>query len=282
MNKTMVAGLALLLSTPLYAGPWTDDCKHSAPRRASTPAAGVSRVFIHAESGYLKINGASGATQISADGVACTSDEDFLSRMNLTFRKTGSDLQIDVHIPEKTVLFGFFNARLDLNVTVPAGIPLVIEDSSGSIRVTNSGPLTIEDSSGSIDIKNVRGPLKIDDESGSIDIDTVAGNVDIDDDSGELIVRNVTGNVVIEDSSGSIEVAAIEGSLHIRNDDSGSIAVRGIRRDVTIDEDGSGSVDVADIGGNFTLGRKGSGNVDYVRVAGQVNVGGRTKVRSRD
>ncbi|HVG24930.1 MAG TPA: hypothetical protein VND45_12295, partial [Thermoanaerobaculia bacterium] len=51
------------------------DCRYTAPRRVNTPASGVSRVVIHADSGSLKVDGTAGAGQIAATGVACSSDE---------------------------------------------------------------------------------------------------------------------------------------------------------------------------------------------------------------
>ncbi|HEY0372759.1 MAG TPA: hypothetical protein VGD79_12195 [Thermoanaerobaculia bacterium] len=265
----------VLLSTSAFAGGLFDDndCRHTAPRKGAAPAAGISRVVIHADSGWLKVEGTPGATQIVAAGTACTSDEGFLQRITLSVRRQGSDLHITTEIPDKTVIFGFFSARLDLGVTLPAGMPVVIEDDSGWMKVSNTGTTTIDDDSGAIEVVNVRGDLTIHDDSGSIDVNTVNGNVTIEDDSGELVVKNVTGNVEIEDDSGAITVATVQGSLRIREDDSGSILVQNVRRDVMIDDDGSGGIDVADIGGNFTVGQKsGGGGIDYARVGGKVRV----------
>ena len=248
------------------------DCRYKAPRQAATPATGISRVVIHAGSGSLKVDGTAGVTQIAASGTACTSDEDFLPRITLTLRRSGSDLHITTEIPDRTVIFGFFSARLDLAVTLPAGLPVVIEDDSGWIKVSNTGATTIDDDSGAIEARNIRGNLTIHDDSGLIDIDGVQGNVTVEDDSGELNIRNVTGNVEIEDDSGAIMVAQVSGSLRIRNDDSGSIVVQNVKGDVLIDHDGAGGIEVADVGGNFTVGHKGGGGIDYVRVAGKVRV----------
>lgn len=274
MRLAAIAAVAALVTVPAMAGGLfdEDDCKYTAKRRAATPASGITKVVIHGESGSLDVNGTSGAAQIVADGTACTSEGDFLPRMTLSLRKSGSVLHVDANIPEKTVVFGFFSARLDFTVTLPAGLPVEIDDGSGWLKVSNTGATEIDDGSGSIEVRNVRGTLVINDGSGSIDVDTVTGNVEIEDSSGELTVRNVTGGVEIEDGSGAISIAKIEGSLRIRNDGSGSISVQNVRRDVTIDEDGSGGIDVADVGGNFTVGRDGSGGIDYERVAGRVSV----------
>lgn len=274
MKVAAITALTAVLAAPAFAHGLfeDDDCKYTAARNASTPAAGITKVVIHAESGYLKVDGTQGATQVAVQGTACTSEQDFLSRMTLTLRKSGSELHITAEIPEKTVIFGFFSARLDFSVTLPAGLPVEIEDGSGAIRVTNSGALDIDDGSGEIEIRNIRGPLTISDGSGAIDVDTVAGNVAIEDGSGGINVRNVQGNVEVEDGSGGIDVARVEGSVRVREDGSGGIMVRNIRRDLTIDDDGSGGVAVADIGGNFTVSRKSSGAIDHDRVSGRVSV----------
>ena len=274
MRLAAIAAVAALVTVPALAGGLfdEDDCKYTAKRRAATPASGITKVVIHAEAGSLDVNGTPGATQIVADGNACTSESDFLPRMTLSLRKVGSELHVDANIPQKTVVFGFFSARLDFAVTLPAGLPVEIDDGSGWLKVSNTGATDIDDGSGSIEVRNVRGLLVIHDGSGSIDVDTVTGNVEIEDNSGELTVRNVTGSVEIEDGSGAISVGRIDVSLHIRDDGSGSITVQNVRRDVTIDEDGSGGIEVADIGGNFTVGRDGSGGIDYERVSGKVSV----------
>lgn len=268
---TMTAAAVLLSAGSAFAGGMFDDCGYTASRRVGHPASGISRVVIHADAGSLKVDGSAGVSQIVAAGTACTSDEDFLAGMTLTMRRSGSDLHITADIPDKTVLFGFFSARLDFAVSLPAGMAVVIDDDSGWMKVSNVGTTTIDDDSGAIEVRGVRGDLTIHDDSGAIEIDGVSGNVSVEDDSGELIVRNVTGSVEIEDDSGGITVAQV-GSLRIREDDSGSIHVQNVKRDVAIDDDGSGSIDVADIGGNFTVGHKSSGGIEYARVSGKVRI----------
>lgn len=275
MKLAGLAAATTLVATTAFAGGGLfdhDDCQFAAARRVAVPLTGVTKVVIHAESGSLKVEGTSGASQIVAAGTACTSDRDFLDRMTLTSRRQGSELHISADIPEKSVVFGFFSARLDFAVTMPAAMPVVIDDDSGSIYVANTGHTRIDDDSGSIEAQNIRGGLVINDDSGSIDIDTVAGNVTIEDDSGEIIARNIQGNVEIEDDSGSMTIARISGSLRVRDDGSGSIVAQNVRGDVTVDNDGSGGIDVADIGGRFTVSSKGSGGIEYARVAGKVSI----------
>lgn len=273
MKSAALATAMILAAGSAFAGGlFEDDCRYTSPRSLTASAAGVTKVVIHADSGSLKVDGRPGATQIATTGTACTSDDDFLDRMTLSQRRSGSTLYIEANIPDKSVTFGFFQARLDFAVTLPDNVEVSIDDDSGWIKVANTGALTIDDDSGSIEVRNVRGSVKIDDDSGEIDIQAVIGNVSISDDSGSISLKDINGSIEIEDDSGSIAVARVEGSLRIRNDDSGSISVANVKRDVMIDEDGSGSIDVVDVGGNFTVGSKGSGGIDYARVSGRVNI----------
>ena len=265
--------LAALLAVPAFAGVFDgDECRYNEPRRAQTPAAGISKVVIHAVAGSLEVGGVAGADRVVVDGQVCTSESDLIDQMTLTLRKRGSVLHIDAEIPEKRVIFGFYSARLDFSVTLPAGIPVEIEDGSGWIRVSSTGPTSIHDGSGAIEVRGVEGSLEIRDGSGGIDVDGVGGPVSITDGSGEILIRNIRGDITLEDGSGAISVSHAEGSLHIRDDGSGSIGVRNVRGSVLIDDDGSGAVDVADIGGDFTLRHKGSGSISHERVAGKVSV----------
>jgi hypothetical protein len=273
MKRLRIAALSLLAATTAFAGPglFEDDCRYTQARRAAAPAAGISKIVIHADSGFLKVDGTTGTGQVIASGTACTSEEDFINRMTLTTRRHGSELHIIAEIPEKTVIFGFFQARLDFTVTMPQYIPVDIRDDSGWIKTANTGHLNIDDDSGAIEVRNVRGHLHIEDDSGEIDIEGVTGNVEIEDDSGEITVRNVNGSVDIEDDSGAINVERVA-SLHISNDDSGAIVAQNIRGNVRIDSDSSGAVAVSDVAGDFVVGRKGSGSIDYARVSGRIDI----------
>jgi len=277
-TAVMTAAITILAtSSALAGGLFGDDCKYTGARNLTASAAGVAKVVIHADAGSLQVTGKPGVTQIATTGTACTSDDDFLDRITLSQRRDGSTLYIEANIPDRTVIFGFFQARLDFAVSMPVGLAVTIDDDSGWIKTTNTGPLDIDDDSGSIEVRNVRGPISIDDDSGDITIDAVIGNVKISDDSGGIEIKDVNGSVEIEDDSGGITIARIEGTVHIREDDSGSITVSNVKHDVLVDDDGSGSIEVADVGGNFTVGSKGSGSVDYERVAGRVRVPERFK-----
>jgi hypothetical protein len=276
MRKPLIALLTVVFSSgAAYAGGglFGNECSNTAPRNASTSAAGITRVIIHAQSGTLKIDGQTGDNSVAVHGTACSSDEDFVRSINFRMRKSGTDLIVETEIPERNHIdFGWFQARLDLEILVPAGVALVVRDGSGATEISNVGPTDIEDGSGELQVRHVAGDLKIEDGSGAITIEDVRGSVRLEDGSGGIDIRNVAGNVEVDDDSGGMDIQQIGGSVTVLDDSSGRITIRGVKQNVVIGDDGSGGVDVQDVGGDFTVRRKGSGGVDYARVSGRVSV----------
>ena len=229
------------------------DCDHTAPHRLSADLKGATSIAIVGRAGSLRVTG-TGAATVTVKGTACASDRDFLSSMRIEARRDGSELRIEAIIPERTHIFGWHDARLDLEVFVPQNIPLRIKDGSGSTDVRDVAEVDIADGSGELEIQGVR------------------GNVVVDDGSGSLSIRNVGGDVRVEDGSGSIEIDRVRGSVRIVEDGSGGIDIRDVERDVTIESDGSGGIDVDLVRGNLTVERDGAGGVSYDRVTGVVRV----------
>ena len=110
--------------------------------------------------------------------------------------------------------------------------------------------------------------LKVDDGSGSIDIENVGGDISLDDGSGSMTLKDVGGEIEIEDGSGSISVSGVGGDISI-NDGSGSIDIRDVAGSVTVD-DGSGGIDVRDVEEDLIIVDDGSGGLDFSNIGGRV------------
>ncbi|MCM2257239.1 MAG: DUF4097 domain-containing protein [Vicinamibacteria bacterium] len=233
------------------------DCPASAPREARLAVTDVARVRVIARAGSLRITGKPGAAAIEARGLACANDQKLVEAIQLRAERIGSEARITVEVPDGGWTFGWSGTspHLDLEVTLPANLPLEVEDSSGSIEIADTGALRLTDSSGEIRVQRVGGDVELRDSSGEAEIDDVRGSVRvIEDSSGELRISRVDGDVVVrEDSSGGIDISAVKGS-------------------VRIDEDGSGPIRVRDVGGDFEVGRDGSGGISHEGVKGQVRL----------
>jgi len=256
-----------LVVLPAAAAAW-GECSFKEPRSARVDAAGATSVRIVALAGSLKITGEEGSSRVDASGTACAESRSDLDRIELQAGRSGDVVRVEVVIPGGWGSSG----SLDLEVRVPKGLALEVEDGSGNVEIAGVGSLELEDGSGGIEVSDVAGNLEIDDGSGEIEVRGVGGDLDIDDGSGEIDVRGVTGSVEVEDGSGSIGIEDVTGSVAIVEDGSGEIRIRNVKRDVVVRRDGSGSIRVGHVGGDFTVEHDGSGSIDHEDVEGRVSV----------
>ena len=245
------AVLLLLAGCQITLGDWNDECTHTAERSARLDAAGASRVEIDTGAGGLVVRGVDGAAELSVEGTACAYSESVLEDVRLTAVRRGDVLRVATEFPDR--LRG--PARLDLEIELPATLPVYVDDGSGPVEISGVAELEIEDGSGPLVVSDVAGRVRIDDGSGEVEVSRVGGEVRIEDGSGPIRVLGVGGDVVIEDDgSGEIEIRGVDGNVIVEEDGSGSISVRDVRGDFELLRDGSGSVDV-DVDGDVRLPR---------------------------
>lgn len=272
MRIRSIPGALALLPLAIFILPRgaAGQCEHGADRTAMSALTGVERVHVIAGSGSLEVTGRAGATGMAARGRACTSDSEYLDDLRLDVRREGSTLVVEAMYPDDNVHFGSYYARIDLEVDVPQGTPVVIDDGSGDLRFSGTGATRVTDGSGSLSGRDIRGSLEIEDGSGDIELVGVSGAIDIEDGSGEVDIQQVRGAVQVDDGSGDIDVDGAQSVLV--SDGSGEIRVANVSGNVTVDDDGSGSIRVQGVGGNFTVDDDGSGDVRYTNVTGRVSI----------
>jgi len=269
-GRTALVFPLVLFCLALPRGAAAQDCEHSADRSATGSMSGVERVHVIAGSGSLEVTGRAGATALTARGRACASERGDLEDLRLDVRREGSTLVLEAMYPEDRHEFGNYYARIDLDVDVPQGAAVYIEDGSGNLTFRGTGATRVSDGSGELRGSDIRGALVVEDGSGNIDLNGVAGSIDIDDGSGDIEIEEARGAVEIDDGSGEIRVRSAE-SVRV-SDGSGEIRLANITGNVTVDEDGSGSIRVEGVGGNFTVDDAGSGDVSYRDVSGRVSI----------
>jgi hypothetical protein len=229
-KRAIPVALCALLSSActLHLSGYSDSCDLTAARDASLEVGDATRVRVTARAGALTIEGRPDLSEVRIAGTACAPSQAELDRIELVTDRSGDDLLIEARTEDT-------RGRLALVIELPDSLVVDVDDSSGSIDVSDVAAVTLDDSSGSITIDRIAGDVRVRDESGSIDI------------------RDVKGNVTIED------------------DGSGGIDIRHVRQNVVVDEDGSGGIHVADIGGDFTVRRDGSGSIRHDRVDERVS-----------
>ena len=223
--------IAMFTASLAHAG-WSD---FEEVRDLELNAAGVSDFFIDAGAGSMTVQGDAKADSIKVTATIQVDESDEDKAREIIAKRLTLSLERD---GDRVVLQSFFESSgwggsdgsVALEVVMPAGIPLRVDDGSGSII-----------------IEDVVSDVEIDDGSGSLKIYNV-GAVDVDDGLGSIVIENASGDVEIVDGSGSITVNKVGGSVTI-DDGSGSINVSDVDKDLIIEEDGSGGISVSDVRG---------------------------------
>ncbi|HWU77988.1 MAG TPA: DUF4097 family beta strand repeat-containing protein [Rhodanobacter sp.] len=246
--------LACLLFVPLGAIAAT--CKFKAPRHLQLDLAGVKAVQVEVHSQDLHLLGSGTATGLSLDGRACASDKAMLDKLQITQRREGDQLLLDIggNNHWSFSLFGGSYASLDVNVTLPADLPVTVNVGSGDADVRGVQQLQSVVGSGDLHVRKITG--KFGASVGSGDIDAT--------DIGSLALGSV--------GSGDFKGEEIKGDASVGSIGSGDVVLRKVGGSVHADTLGSGDLTVSDVGGDFSLGAKGSGDVSHTGVKGKVTV----------
>ena len=153
-------------------------------------------------------------------------------RVRLTLERNGDRAKLRSDLDSDWSWGG--DGAIDLEVRMPSGVALSVDDGSGS---------TV--------IQDVRADIHVDDGSGSLEISN-SGAVHVDDGSGSVTIRAASGDVYVNDGSGTIDIAGVAGRVTV-DDGSGSITVDDVASDFIVEDDGSGSVSYTNVRGTVQL-----------------------------
>lgn len=268
--------LTLLVGLGLASTATADDCAHRAERNLDVAAGALATLDLRTGAGDLDVRGSAGLDRIEVRGIACASDADLLSSIQLSHRTEGDRALVATEIPqiEDTSWFGSTYARLDLEIRVPARMLLEARDSSGDFDLRGIAGASITDSSGDLEIEEIAGDLRLTDTSGDIEVRALGGSLHIaSDSSGDLEADGVGGNVAIDsDSSGDIVLQQVRGDAHVRQDSSGEIRFADVDGSAMVGKDSSGSIEASRIGRDFTVQSDSSGGIEHRDVTGEVRL----------
>lgn len=253
-SRIVLAGLLGLALTPA----WGYRCKAQAERSGGIDVTDATTVEIFALAGDLGVRGDPEATRVEVDGRACVSREDMLPATTITVRRVDDRIQVLAEMPDTS---GETNRRwedemaiMDLEVRLPAGLAVILHDSSGDLRVRDVASLEVSDSSGEIDIEDVAGPVLVPrDSSGDIYMSRVGAVTIQIDSSGEIVIEDAASVTIANDTSGDIDLDNIGGDVLIGNDSSGRIAVRDVRGSFVVENDTSGGIRYSNVQGAVSV-----------------------------
>lgn len=248
----LIPVLVALLLAAESAAAWGLDCKFTAERHSTLDLTGIERVEIAARAGDLEVRSGSGAG-LQASGRACASSQALLDESQVHVRRNGNVAEVVVQLPEEMKGIGLFYAWLDLQVTLPAGLPVRIVDSSGDIDLNDVNVTHVTDSSGDIVARGLTGDVEINDSSGDVRLNDTRGLVTISDSSGDILIDGARDVIVPIDSSGDIEIQRVSGSVRIERDSSGDVSISDVAGNVEVLADSSGEVRVARVQGSVRV-----------------------------
>ena len=199
-------------------------------RELSLNTEGLESLSIDAGAGDLGVIGEPGSDEIRVKATIQ------VPRANeeKAHRKMEKDMLLSLErYGAKATLVGYFEhgiwslgkgPTIHLDVRLPEGLSLAVEDGTGAIRIENvRGNLYVHDGTGSMSLTGVGGNVEIEDGTGSITVTGVGGDIWIDDGTGGIEVRNVAGSVTVDDGTGDIDVADVDKDLVIVNGGAGSV-----------------------------------------------------------
>lgn len=254
MTRHFVLG-ALLASIGSQAWAW--DCGHEKAIDETLDLSGTSELAVRAAAGELKISGREGSTEARIRGRVCASEEEWLEQAGVA-TESGERAEIRVYLPDVGSSWSWTGGRyvyLDLELEVPASVPLDVRDSSGDMRIEGVGAVSVRDSSGEIEISDSSGPVTVEDSSGDVELRDIGGDV-----------------TVASDSSGELRGYDIEGTVLVKRDSSGDIRFRDVGRHFIVERDSSGDISADRVGGDFRVLRDSSGDIDADNVTGEVDI----------
>jgi hypothetical protein len=246
---------AALLLAP-FAAFATTPCKYEAPRNLQLDLAGVRAVQIELHSQDLHLTGSASARGLTLTGRACASEKAALDDLQVTQRREGDQLLLDIgggnHFSLN--LFGNSYANLEVTVQLPSNLPVTLDVGSGDADVSGVQQLQSNVGSGDLHVRQIAG--KFSSSVGSGDVNAI--------DIGSMALGSV--------GSGDFKAVGIKGDAGVGSIGSGDVELRNVGGNVHADTLGSGDLTVAEVGGDFSLGAKGSGDVNHSGVKGKTSV----------
>jgi len=214
--------------------------RYTEVRDLTLQSVGLTEFAIDAGAGSLVVTGVDGTSDILVIATIIIEGENEKDALKLIEKRL--DLKLERNRDRAELVSGFDsswrwdgNATIDLDVRMPAGIALHVDDGSGSTTITDvMGDVLVDDGSGSLLVTNA-GSVTVEDGSGSIKVNDASGDVYINDGSGTIEIRGVGGSVRIDDGSGHIRVDDVEKDLIVEDDGSGGLTYTNVRG--TVEQD---------------------------------------------
>ncbi|MFC4248873.1 DUF4097 domain-containing protein [Natribaculum luteum] len=169
----------------------------------------LSSLALEVTNGWITVDGNQGdAIEVRAHKTAPT--EDALESVTLESSRSDGTLRLETNDDTLPFLFSS-NPKIDLEVTVPAGIRLArAKTTNGDVEIRNTtGELVVGTTNGQIDVEGVDGGLNAETTNGDINTAEVSGDVDADTTNGDI-------DVSLADGDGDLTAGSTNGEIAVR------------------------------------------------------------------
>ncbi|MGI5523280.1 DUF4097 family beta strand repeat-containing protein [Micromonospora sp. CA-259024] len=185
--------LGLAATLILLAG-----CDNLAMRRLDyddTEAVRVTTIRVSGGSGDVVVRGTGPASEVRIKRVVRYQGGE---PDNARYEIEGSELVLDTNCGSR--------CSISYEVTVPEGVAVQGEASSGNIELSRVGTVDLQLSSGDVRISGASGALGVETRSGNIEVSEATAAVRLRASSGDITARRLSGTVDAEASSGNVTI----------------------------------------------------------------------------
>lgn len=146
-------------------------------------------------------------------------------RPTFGLRRTASGVAINSNCSVPT---GTCSGDLDVDMTVPPGLPVAASDANGDLAARGlNGRVTLSDGSGDLRASQLSGTLALSASSGEVIASSLSGgSVRLSDGSGDITASGISGDsVVLDDTAGDITVTGLAGNTVTGSAKSGNVTL---------------------------------------------------------
>jgi DUF4097 and DUF4098 domain-containing protein YvlB len=252
-----------------------NECRFHAERNLDVDPAGLHALVLKLGSSDLQVRGVAGLAKIEVRGKACASEEGRLAGLTVAQSRDGDRVTVTPNQSgeQSFSLFGSNYAYIDLEVRVPATLPIEVQSNSGDANIADVAALDFNAHSGDLVLHHVSGAVAVEVHSGDVTADDI-GSLEVRrSGSGDVHANGVRGDIKVGHiGSGDLVFNDVSKSVHVESIGSGDVTVSRAGGNVVVDSIGSGDVNVENVGGDFVVKAAGSGDIHRHGVKGKIDV----------
>ncbi|WP_430497156.1 DUF4097 family beta strand repeat-containing protein [Micromonospora trifolii] len=194
-RRRVAAPVALGLATTLIVLAGCDNLSFRRLDYDNTEAARITTVRLSGGSGDVVIRGTGPASEVRIKRVVRYQGGE---PDNARYEIKGSELVLNTDCGSR--------CSISYEVTVPEGVAVQGETSSGNVELSRVGTVELQVSSGDVRVSGASGAVGVEARSGNIEVNEAAAAVRLRASSGDISARRLGGTVDAEASSGNVNV----------------------------------------------------------------------------